>query len=198
MRRATNITHRAMWNVLIAALMGLAVTCEAQAAAMTIKLPAVTGPVGSEVKIPMNVESAKGCGALQFDLTYDPAVLEVKGVDEGALLSGAMLTFNVPKPGCLKVAMITQAPLAGDGVVAVVSFRVKCMGKSPLGLDKAKAWEHASNLDMLVEVVPGQFTVTAKSQVLWIGLAAFGLVVLVLSVKLLRGKRPAKVGSVLL
>jgi len=189
MKRTTNMNLRAAGNSLIAVLMVLAVACGAQAAAITIKLPAVTGPASSEVKIPINVESAKGCGALQFDLTYDPAVMEVKSVDEGAILSGAMLTFNVPTPGRLKVAVVTQEPLPGDGELAIVSFSVKDTGQSPLVLDNAKAWEHASNLEMLVSVVPGQFTVTGRSLALWIALGVIGLVVLLIGVKLLRGKR---------
>jgi hypothetical protein len=125
---------------------------------MTLKLPEASGATGSEVKVPVDIEGSKGCGALQFNVTYDPAVLEAKGVEEGGVLSGAMLTCNVAAPGVLKVAVIAQQPLSGDGTLAVVTFRVVGGGNCPLGIDGPRAWEHASNLEMQVAVAPGQFT----------------------------------------
>ena len=162
-------------------------------AAITLTLPEAAGSPGAVVKVPIAVQGAKGCGAIQFDLTYDPSVLEAKEAEEGAVLGGAMLTSNVARPGCLKVALISQQPLAGDGELAVAVFSVKTSGACPLGLVNARAWDHASNLDMLVSVAPGRFAAAGGGgATLWIVLACLaGAVVLVVAV-ILRRKRTTK------
>jgi hypothetical protein len=83
---------------------------------------------GSIVTIPFKIENLKGAGvvAYQFDVEYDPAVLEpVDNAAEivGTVGEGLSVVSNSPEPGVLKVAVYGAYPVVGDGVFANLKFR---------------------------------------------------------------------------
>jgi hypothetical protein len=84
------------------------------------------------VNVPIKVSSTddKGIISYQFDVVYDPSVLEAQTVaaDTAESLSGRMdVVTNVIEPGRLKVAVYGAYSLVGEGVLLNLHF--KAIGK---------------------------------------------------------------------
>jgi len=116
-----------------------------------------TGEPGQDVTIPVLIKSAEGAGSLQFELTYDPSVLEAKTVDPGDGIPAMLLDHNVVAPGRLRVALAGNEPINGDARL-LVGFTVKSAGACDLTIENPMAWEQANGMDMLVETTVGRFT----------------------------------------
>lgn len=149
----------------------------AHAASVTLIAPNCQGVTGAEIKATIHVREAEGIGSLQMEVVYDPTLLEPTEVEEGKMLPGAMLAFNVVEPGRLRVAAVgdPQKPVRGDGELAVVKLKVLgSAGKQcPLTIEHAQAWEQTNEaLDMLVSVEPGKFSIEGAGMPLWMIVAA--------------------------
>ena len=148
----------ASWLAVMAILVS-----DAPAASVTLAVPNCQAATGDEIKVPIQARRAEGIGSFQLELVYDPALLEFQEVEEGPMLSGAMLASNVVAPGRVKLAGVgdPKKPLRGDGELVLVRFRVLGEGgqQCPLGIDNALAWEQTdAAFDMLVSTESGQFT----------------------------------------
>ena len=166
----------------------------ASAASVTIAIPQdAKGEPNGTATVPIHIRSAQGLGSLQFELTYDPAVLEAKEVVPGQGIPGVLLEHNVTAPGRLRVAVAGNQPINGDGELTA-TFAVKSAGNCVLGIENARAWEQANGHDMLVKVEPGRFatgqaagTAAGGSKMLWV--AVGGGVVLLVAILLLASRR---------
>jgi hypothetical protein len=158
----------------------------------------VSGQTGSSVDAPISLSGAAGLGALEFVLTYDPAVLEPMSAEKGAILSGNALIEHYPDPsGRLAVTLVCQNALSGDGVAVIAKFTVKGQNgqKCPLKLENVRAWDAKSHLDFLVTTTAGEFTVGSGAlnvSWLWWIAAAVAAVVLLLLFQIGRGRQSAK------
>ncbi len=97
--------------------------------AVSASLPKVAAQTGSVVEVPLSLARLKGTGinAYQFDIEYDPAVIEPAEVAadlDGTLSSNLSAIHNVAEPGLLKVAIYGAYPASGDGVYAHLRFNV--------------------------------------------------------------------------
>lgn len=191
-------THLAVIiSLVLAIVFATASLGQSRAATVAVRAPTSSGASGEEADIPISVAGASGIGALHVELIYDPAVLEVKTVDKGQLLSeNALLDFNGAAPGRLIIGVVSLDAIQGDGAVLLPRFTVK--GKkdqtSPLELENVKAWEGSTRLDVLVTTEPGQFTVTGAGFP-WLYLLLALLVALLALILLfaLRRRRPQAV-----
>lgn len=177
--------------VVVGAMCLLATWASTSAASVTIAVPQdATGAPGGDAEVPISIRGAQGLGALQFELTYDPAVLEAGEVVAGQDIAGVLLESNVVSPGRLRVAMAGNEPMAGDGELTA-TFAVKAPGTSALALENARAWEQENGLDMLVDVESGQFVAAtssaAGSPVVLLAVVG-GIVLLVIIAVLLAGR----------
>ncbi len=90
----------------------------------------VTGPerspeAGEEVSVAVSLEDNPGFSAMQFTLAYDEETLECTAISAGEKLRG---TLNASNPNDTRGASISAAtldPVAGDGILANCTFRVK-------------------------------------------------------------------------
>lgn len=166
----------------------------AQAAAVVLSAPALSGSADAELKVPIRVRGAAGIGAAQADLVYDPAVLEFRAVEPGPLLTG-LVDSNVVQPGRLRMAMATNQAVTGDGELFIATFKVLGGARSPLTLENGRAWALADGADVAVALEPGQLTVSTaglSAVVLWAGAGAVAIVLLLIVVARRRKrKRPA-------
>jgi hypothetical protein len=139
-----------------------------------------------EIDIPITVKGANNLGALELVLTYDPAILEAKSADRGALLSNSLLEYYANESGRLAVTLVSQDGVTGDGVVATAHFLVKGQAgqKCALRLENVRAWDGKTHLDFLVTTTAGEFTVKGFPLPWWL-IAAIGAAVLLLLVLLL-------------
>ena len=179
------------------AFMAIAVR-DVPAASVTLAVPDCQAAPGGEIKVPIQARRAEGVGSFQFELTYDPALLEFQEVEEGPMLSGAMLASNIVTPGRVKLAGVgdPKQPLHGDGELVLVRFRVLDEGgeECPIAIENARAWEQTdAAFDMLVKTETGQFRAERDSRV-WVLIAAgAGLLVMLAVLFAARRKRTGRV-----
>ena len=143
----------------------------ARASSVTVVVGSVEGASGSKVSVPINIRDAQQLGAMQMEMTYDPALLEAKTVDNGSLPQEITIGSNVVAPGRLRIVMNAPAreSISGDGTLMKAVFEVK--GKSGPGcdlrLEGLRAWDNtkpeAMPFEMLVTVEPGKFTLVGGS-----------------------------------
>ena len=97
--------------------------------AVTASVAVVAAAPGSQVTIPFRIDNLQGktVGSYQFDIEYDPTVIEpgqVAATIAGTMSSGLSVVSNAPTPGLLKVAIYGVLPVGGDGVYANLRFTV--------------------------------------------------------------------------
>ncbi len=160
--------------------------------------PGAAGAPGSESDVPILLRDGRGLGSLQFELTYDPAVLEGRKVTAGPNMPAMLLEFHEVSPGRMRVALAGNEAMVDDGQLAV-KFFVKSAGTSPLEIENARAWDQESGHDMLLLVESGQFDATAPAGGMMVWLAVIAAVVIVLLIVMIAirrgGRRPRHAGQ---
>jgi len=94
---------------------------------ISVELPTVSASTGKEIVVPVNVEGIanKGVIAYEFDLRYDPAVMQPldEPVDvKGTVSRGLSVVTNATEPGLLRVVVYGAYPIDGDGVLLNLRF----------------------------------------------------------------------------
>lgn len=197
---------RSLGFLLLAAMFWMTVGQPASAATVSLKVETVEAG-GPSVETPIATGPCEGLGALQFDLTYDPTVVEPESVEPGSALPNGMVEFKVKKPGVLGIALISSAPVDGSGTLLNVRFKPVAVagGSTALGISGEKAWDFKNHLEMLVVAEPGTLRLTSGDSVagslpkndlmipLLIG--ATGLVLAILIIALARRGRNARAAA---
>ncbi len=167
-------------------------TASAPPGKLTVAVGSTTASSSQEVEIPVTLAAAKNLGALELVLTYDPAVLEAKSADRGALLSSnSLVEYFVNPNGRLAVTLVSQDGVTGDGAVVAAHFLVKGQAgqKSALGLENVRAWEGKTRLDFLVSTTAGEFTVGGGWPWWWVAVVVGAVLLLLLLLKFARRTR---------
>lgn len=94
-------------------------------------LPSITSMEaerGREVTVPFRIDNLgdKMVGSYQFDIEYDPSVIEPVALASdiaGTRSEGMTILSNSPEEGLLKVAAYSAFPVSGDGVYVYLKFR---------------------------------------------------------------------------
>lgn len=92
-----------------------------------ITAPRLVTPADNDVLIPVAIQGAanKGIISYEFDLRYDPSVIQPQanaiGVT-GTISSGFSAVANAESPGILRVAVFGTMPLDGSGVLVNLRF----------------------------------------------------------------------------
>ncbi|MEO7538952.1 MAG: cohesin domain-containing protein, partial [Pyrinomonadaceae bacterium] len=97
--------------------------------AIRVSVPTVVAEASSSVNVPLTLNKLQGTevGAYQFDIEYDPAVIEPADIAanlSGTKGDGLSVVYNVPHTGLLKVAVYGATPANGDGIYANLKFTV--------------------------------------------------------------------------
>lgn len=188
--------YSGLFVVLVLMGIGLFNTTAAYAASVTVRPETVQAAPGSEVEIPITIQHAAGIGAMELVLAYDPAILEPKTVDNGALLSdNSLLNYNSEQAGRLVIGIATLDYVRGNGALVNTHFVV--LGNegqtSPLRLENAHAWEGENRLDVMVNPEAGEFTVSRAGLPMWLLLlVVIILIALILVVVQRKRHRQAK------
>jgi len=96
-----------------------------------------SGDVGEEVTVIISIENAQGTGGGEFELSYDPDIVEPVAIGEGAFVSDAnnkQFMHNMDYTDSrIKVMWVTpELDTADSGVVCTIVFKLKEDGNSPL------------------------------------------------------------------
>ncbi len=123
-----------------AALLALAfLAASAGRAEMTISAAKVEAKAGRDAVVDIGVRGGAGAAAFHVEISFDAALLEVKGVEKGALLSeNALLEFNPDEKGKLVIGAIALDAIRDEGPLARVTFTLKGRAGSQSVLKLAK------------------------------------------------------------
>lgn len=137
----------------------------ASAATVSLRIETIEGS-GASVEVPITTEQCKGLGALQFDLTYDPAIVEPESVETGSALPSGLVEFKLKAPGLLGIALISSVPVSGSGELLKVRFKpLATEGSSTaLAITSETAWDYENNLEMLVTTEAGSLSVAPAAR----------------------------------
>ncbi|MBK8466240.1 MAG: hypothetical protein IPL32_10455 [Chloracidobacterium sp.] len=100
---------------------------------IAVELASVTASTDKEIVVPVTVEGIanKGVISYEFDLRYDPSVMQplVDAVDVGGTASrGLSVVTNAAEPGLLRVVVYGAYPIDGDGLL--LNLRFTAVGES--------------------------------------------------------------------
>lgn len=116
-----------------------------QGHALSITVDSDTVNVGDTFTINLNVADAVDLTAWQFDLSYNPLLVQANSVSEGPFLSLAGTTFFIPgvidnTAGLISGvsgAFVDLTPPSGSGVLAHIEFVALSPGLSPFTVSRA-------------------------------------------------------------
>jgi hypothetical protein len=97
--------------------------------AVRVSIPNAVAATGTALNVPIRIDQlrATGINSYQFDIVYDPAVIEPQDIAadlRGTLSDTLSVVTNVPTPGLLKAAVYGAYTVTGDGVYANLKFNV--------------------------------------------------------------------------
>jgi hypothetical protein len=130
-----------MKHLLVSGLLGLALwLAPSQASATAFTVDSATVNIADIFHINLNVADAVSLTSWQFDLAYNPTILQANLVTEGPFLSSGGTTFFTPgvidnTTGLLSLvstSYVDFTPPSGSGVLASVQFTAVSAGLSPL------------------------------------------------------------------
>lgn len=112
--------------------------------APTLAMGVVSGAPLVPVEVPLRLENAGGLGTASVVLTYDPAVVAVKGVRAGDMPQSALTSHHNEVTGEIIMLLTTSLPegATGDHAFALVTFEARegAVGEvSPLDLSVRSA-----------------------------------------------------------
>ena len=122
----------------------LVLAMPALAETVTVQPPAQTVFSGNSFSVDISISDVTDLYAFQFDLGFDPQVINAMGIAEGPFLPTGGPTFFLPgtvdnASGTIAFTADTlQGPIAGvsgDGLLAVATFEAFAPGSSELDLE---------------------------------------------------------------
>ncbi len=164
-------------------LLGILVTPAAVAQPNLIGLSAEGAP-GSDVLVAFDWTSGADGAAVQFDLTWDDAVLDAGTPTAGSALVDHSLDWTEISPGRLRVTVVTGTPSAlADGGLIVVPFQIAAdapVGTWPVMVESLLVASTSALAVSPTEVVDGQVVVALAQSPLEIPtLGGWSLVLLI-------------------
>ena len=125
---------------------------------------AVTGievQTDSTATVPVSIAGAEGIVAMHVEITYDPAMLQWDGLENGDLVSSnSLVEVNPDTAGTVIIGIATLDPITGTGELLNPSFVV--LGpdgtNAAVGLQNVAAWDE-NGFDVLLETQDGNLTI---------------------------------------
>ena len=120
-------------------------------------------PLGSIVRVPVQLSQASGITSLGFTLNYDPNALRVVTVERGSRLTEDSFSFDTENLGQVRFGFAVTKGSGSSGTAAVVSFQVVGAegSVSPITLSDALV-NHRAEGPLTVELVGADFRVGSK------------------------------------
>lgn len=157
--------------------------------AEVLSLGSANVSVGTLFDLPVTLAGASDLYAFQFDVSYNPSILQLNSIDEGSFLPsvGPTLFFPGAIDNTLGTAILTADTLlgaipgaAGDGVLATLHFQAVATGLSALTLSNVVLLESDLS-DISFTMLPGQVSVVSavpEPDTIWLIASAMSLCLL--------------------
>jgi Cohesin domain/PEP-CTERM motif len=131
----------------------------------TISAPSVTVGVGDTFSIPISITDAVDLTSWQFDLAFNPSIVQANSVTEGPFLSSSGAKSTLFTPGVIdnvggQITLVADLFVdllpgpSGSGDLADIEFTALAAGVSPFTLSNV----FLNGLDSGFEIVNGQTT----------------------------------------
>jgi hypothetical protein len=136
-----------------------------------LSVSSTTVSLGVDFNLPVTVSGASDLYAFQFDISFNPLVLQLQSIAEGSLLSSVGPTFFIPGTidnigGTATFTANTLIGLipgaAGNGTIATLDFQPLANGVSTLALANVLLLDSNLN-DISFSTTSGQVTVGATA-----------------------------------
>lgn len=123
----------------------------------SISLPAVSGGQNDIVTLPVEAANVQGMLSASFNILFDPAVVSIHEVRNGALTSGWSVDSFSPSSGRLRITLASASAVSGSGALAEVD--IEMIGTS--GESSALTLENVllNDGNIPVETTPGSASV---------------------------------------
>jgi hypothetical protein len=141
------------------------------AATLSVDPIAQTAPTGTVVTVDVDIANVANLYGYQFDLTFNPSVLQAVSTTEGSFLSSGGSTFFIPgtndNVGGTVAATADSLETAisgvsGSGALAVFTFNAIGSGTSAIGIQNEILLD--SNLNVIADTTTGgSVTVTSAA-----------------------------------
>lgn len=125
-----------------------------------IKTARKSGATTGQATVPINANNASNLGSLEFEVVYNPAVVQPETVTKGELADNAMLDFSFARSGRVWVAMVDSNGLSGSGSLAIITFRRVGSGQTSavLTLENVLAHNATTLVDIITSTTAGSLT----------------------------------------
>jgi len=125
-----------------------------------IKTARKSGSTTGQVTVPINANNAGNLGSLEFEVVYNPAVLQPESVTKGELADNAMIDFSLARSGRVWVALVDSNGLSGSGSLAIINFRRVGSGQTSavLTLENVRAHNATTLVDIITSTTAGSLT----------------------------------------
>lgn len=134
-------------------------------ATMTLRAESRKAKTGDTLTLPIWLEGASGVANMNFNVTYDSAVVRVSGVTKGSFFTGrTMVESNPGEKGVVRFGFADRADLSGTGPVAQINCQVigKAGDRSPIRLQVSTA-SGAAGTKPVVKTVDGEIQVLGST-----------------------------------
>ena len=125
--------------------------------------------VGSTVEIEVHVSNAKNAGAFQFEITFDPTLVEIDSIQLGDFLPSTGRNVSPLGPRTEAGKALYGAFSFGDaagpdgaGLLAIITLKTLRAGTTPLGLQNVQLLDIAGTR-IPTSVIGGSLTVTVAT-----------------------------------
>lgn len=132
-----------MYFRLVAAFSAVALLLIPELNADALSIGSATVNTGDTFNIAVDIAEASDLYGFQFDVTYDPSILQLQSISEGPFLATAGSTFFIPgtidngagDASSNADSLLGPGPgAAGSGTLAILDFRAIASGTSALSL----------------------------------------------------------------
>ncbi|MDD5647826.1 MAG: cohesin domain-containing protein [Dehalococcoidia bacterium] len=125
-----------------------------------IKVARKSGSTTGNMNVPVNANNADNLGSLEFELVYDPTIVQPESVTKGDLADNAMLDFSLARSGRVWVALVDSNGLSGSGSLAEITFRRVGSGQTAavLTLENVRAYNATTLVDIMTSTTAGSLT----------------------------------------
>jgi len=119
---------------------------------------------GSEIIVPVKIESTADVGSIYFEVIYNNRMLEATGVEKGTMATDSIFEYSIDAHDRVIIGFIDSSGFQGDVTLATISLRIMRADKNdlPIRIDNVLAHSAGSMAPLEVAVSEGSVN-TAKN-----------------------------------
>lgn len=120
---------------------------------------------GSEIAVPVMIESTVDVGSIYFEVIYNNMTLEATGVEKGTIATDAIFEYSIDAHDRAIIGFIDSSGFQGNGTLATISLQIIRADKNdlPIRIDNVLAHSAGSMAPLEVAVSEGSVNTAKES-----------------------------------